>query len=516
MILKKADIGRKKKVLINIIASALSEVVSLICSLILPRLILSHFGSDYNGIINSITQFISFVTLLRAGVGGVTRAALYRPLVENDTEKISSIVKATENYMRKIAFLFLGIMLVMASVYPIFVKDFSWIFSFSLFIILGITTFVQYYFGITYQMLLLADQRNYIYMLFNIVAVILNTILGSVFILLGFGIHFVKLASAAAFAITPILLNIYVKKHYKINKKAKPDNSALSQKRAALGHQIAYYILTSTDLSILTIFANVKYVSVYSVYFLVIKAIKTIIKTYSTSVEAAFGNVIAKKQDKVLNESVSIFECFMCLSCSFIFACALVLIVPFVQVYTKNVFDINYIRLDFAILLIVGELLYCIRIPYMSVVEASGMYEQTKIGAYIEAAVNVITSILLCKLIDPLVGVAIGTLLAMAVRTIEISGFVDRKILHRERFDFYKIIVVSAAILCATFFVTAALPFSDNCVSYTEWLIRAVADAGICAAITLIIALLAYRKTFFKVCKTIISVLTRRKKHEVQ
>ena len=93
-------IGRKRKVFINITVSVASEIITMICSLILPRLILSHFGSVYNGIINSITQFISFVTLLRAGVGGVTRAALYKPLSEGDTHRISAIIKATERYAK--------------------------------------------------------------------------------------------------------------------------------------------------------------------------------------------------------------------------------------------------------------------------------------------------------------------------------------------------------------------------------------------------------------------------------
>ena len=59
---------RSKKTVINTIVSLLSEVVSVICGFILPRLILSAFGSTYNGLISAISQFMGFSILLRARI----------------------------------------------------------------------------------------------------------------------------------------------------------------------------------------------------------------------------------------------------------------------------------------------------------------------------------------------------------------------------------------------------------------------------------------------------------------
>lgn len=47
----------------------IGQTVSIICSLILIRLILTLFGLVYNGITSSISQFIECVVLLRT-VGG--------------------------------------------------------------------------------------------------------------------------------------------------------------------------------------------------------------------------------------------------------------------------------------------------------------------------------------------------------------------------------------------------------------------------------------------------------------
>ena len=75
---------RGRKAAINSFFYLLEEVVSVICGFILPRLILSAFGSKYNGLTTSITQFLGAAVLLRSGLGGATRAALYKPLAEHD------------------------------------------------------------------------------------------------------------------------------------------------------------------------------------------------------------------------------------------------------------------------------------------------------------------------------------------------------------------------------------------------------------------------------------------------
>ena len=169
---------RTKKALKNTISSMIYQVIAIICGLILPRMILSFFGSSYNGILSSISQFLSCASLLVAGVGGVTRASLYKPLAMNDVESVSSIINATQKFMRKVALILVFGIVVFAGVYPFLVSyEFEWLFSFTLVLILGISTFMQYYFGVTYQILLQADQRLYIISIVQIFTTVSNTIL---------------------------------------------------------------------------------------------------------------------------------------------------------------------------------------------------------------------------------------------------------------------------------------------------------------------------------------------------
>ena len=170
--------SRGKKALYNSLSSILVQIVSIICGFILPRMVITTFGSAYNGITSSVGQFISVVALLRAGVGGATRASLYKSLANKDTDSISATIKATEQFMRKVSFIFLVFIFIFAAVYPYLVKDeFEWFFTFTLVLIISISTFVQYFFGITYQMLLQADQKQYISLLIEAITTALNTVI---------------------------------------------------------------------------------------------------------------------------------------------------------------------------------------------------------------------------------------------------------------------------------------------------------------------------------------------------
>lgn len=57
---------RSKKALKNIISSLLLQLVTVICGLILPRAIIGKYGSNVNGLISSITQFLTYITLLES------------------------------------------------------------------------------------------------------------------------------------------------------------------------------------------------------------------------------------------------------------------------------------------------------------------------------------------------------------------------------------------------------------------------------------------------------------------
>jgi len=94
---------RKKRLALNTSTSLFYQVVTIICGFILPRLILKSFGSEVNGLVNSITQFLAIISFLELGVGAVIQSSLYKPLAEKDDEQISRVIVSGQKFFSKLA-----------------------------------------------------------------------------------------------------------------------------------------------------------------------------------------------------------------------------------------------------------------------------------------------------------------------------------------------------------------------------------------------------------------------------
>ena len=67
----------------NIVSNIILQVVTIISGFIIPRIILINLGSDVNGLVASLNQFLNYITLLEGGVSSVILANLYKPLILN-------------------------------------------------------------------------------------------------------------------------------------------------------------------------------------------------------------------------------------------------------------------------------------------------------------------------------------------------------------------------------------------------------------------------------------------------
>lgn len=90
--------GRTSKFVLNSASTALLQVVTMVAGFITPRFLLMAYGSDVNGLISSINQFITYFNLVEAGLSSAAVYSLYKPIAENDHGKINRIVTAARNF----------------------------------------------------------------------------------------------------------------------------------------------------------------------------------------------------------------------------------------------------------------------------------------------------------------------------------------------------------------------------------------------------------------------------------
>jgi len=258
--------------------------------------------------------------------------------------EISEVLASTQKFMRKISLIFVLFIVALSIIYPTFlVKDFDWWFTASLIFIISLSTFAQYYFGFTYQILLSADQKDYITTLLEIFTTILNTLVAVVLIKNDCSLHMVKLGSSLVNVIPPIFLYLYCRKKYNIID-VEPKEDKIPQKWDAAAHEVASFVNNNTDIVVLTMFSVLTDVSIYTVYHYIIANIKKIVTKFTVGFGSAFGDMYARNEIDLMHKNLSIFELIIYSFTSIIYSTTLVMMIPFVSIYTKGVTDANYIQ----------------------------------------------------------------------------------------------------------------------------------------------------------------------------
>lgn len=502
---------RSKKAVYNIILNVVLQIIIIIYGFIIPKIIISNFGSNVNGLVSSITQFLAYIVLLESGFGPVVTSALYKPIAQKNDRDIINILRTSEKFFRSISLIFILYMIVLCFVFPLIINNnFDNIFTVSLIIIIGVTTFFEYFFGMTYKLFLKANQELYFISIIQIITYIISVIVIIILAKCGFGIHMIKLASGLIFIIRPILLNYYVKKKYKLDLNNSDSNYKLKQKWDGLAQHIAAVIHGNTDITILTFFTTLAEVSVYSVYYLVIKGIKSLIQSITGGLDATFGDIIAKNEKVNLNKRFEMYEVLFNSLSTIVFTCAILLIVPFISIYTKGVTDANYIRHTFGVLIVISEYIWAIRLPYGSITLAAGHFKETRNGAWIECLTNILISIILVWKYG-IIGVTIGTIVAMTIRTIEFVYHSNKYILNRSIWKSIQKILLIVIETIIIVFICKYLPLKEN-INYLNWIINALMIFGVSSLITLTINYIFFKNEFKEIMNIFKRLLKKRQK----
>lgn len=481
-----------KKQVWNSATSLILQFVTIAVGLILPRLMIQAFGSAANGLVSSLTQFLSYVTLFEGGIGAVVRAALYKKFALKDDNAVSAVLKATEKFYQKLCIGFVGYALILLVIYPTFInKSFDWLYTGSMLLIILAGQIFQYCFGITYSILLQADNKQYVPNIAGIITVFLNAIVSIYLINIGASIHIVKLVSACVFMLRPLIYQVYVRKHYNLNRKCGPDNESLRQRNNAMAHHIAFFLHTNTDIAVITIFSTLGNVSVYSIYYLVASCMTKLVSAVFSGAEAYLGNYLAKNGEDATAKKFDYYTMAMNSFIIVIFFTAESMLMPFIKLYTAGIHDANYMVPTLGYMLLLSEMIYSLRLPYNHMIITAGHFKQTQRGAIIEASTNIILSVILINIMG-LPGVAIATAIAMGYRTIYYLWYLSKNIIHLSlQTNLLRVmgclVIIGLGVLCKCLF------FKSGAGNYGIW----IAQSVICAMVGIMMAGI-YDSIFFR------------------
>lgn len=468
------DASRTASFLRNSFWSIILILVNTVSGFIVPRVVIGCYGSSANGLVNSITQLVSYITLVEAGIGAAAIFALYKPLAEGDKELVDAIVTAAKTFYYRSGIIFTVLIGGLAVFYPMLVNvpgmgaaDVA-----ILVLSLGATGFLDFFTLAKYQVLLTASQQNWVVQIASIIYKLIYVAIVIVLTFMGMGLVLVYVVAIGAIVLRSVILIAFTRKAFPGVTFTSVRKYRLEQHWDAFFLQILGAVQSGAPVLIATFLLNdLTIVSVYSIYQLVATAIQSIGAAFSNGTQASFGDVIAKGQKGTLKRSFSEFQTSLYALNGFLCGMAFALIVPFVGLYASGITDANYIRPSIGFLCVLNVFLWQLKTPQGLLVTSAGHYRQTRIQTTMQTVILIVASISLGWFFG-IEGIIAGACLSNLYRDIDLMFYVPKWITETNVADTAVKMVLSCLIAALI-----AIPYTQFCPSlcatWGEWLLHA-------------------------------------------
>lgn len=422
----------KKETIKNFVISIISNIVILFMGLVLPRVVLVHFGSDTNGLISTISQIFAYVALLEAGISQATINALYKPLRDGDREETINVLYASRKYYRNVTYVYALLVILLAFFLPVGIKSNLGYFTifWSVFFE-GASGVLSFYFVQTPSSLLSTDGKTYIKSLIELIIKMLVYGAKITLAMLELDIVFIQFAFFIISLIKVIIYKIVIEKKYKWldYKRCTNKEMILPNRKAFVLSELAWTIFSSTDLIVLSFFTSTQIASVYTVNNLAFTAINSLLSAAYFAIYYLLGKAYYSgiENYKKLHD---VFNGFFLGAITTCLCVALLLLEPFISLYTRGINDTTYNLYWLPIGFCLIQFLSWSRYVSGNLSGIAGYAKQVSIISMIEACVNLIGSILLVQIFG-IYGVVFATIIALPLKVIYTNYIADKVIMKR-------------------------------------------------------------------------------------
>ena len=401
----------------NFTVGLVNQFLMLFLGLISKNIFLKTLGTTYMGL-NSLFSNILLLSFAEFGIGSVMVYSLYKPLALGEKGEIATVY----NFFRKIyrslslAVFVIGIVIVPLLPSVVNIEENISMNSikvyFSLYL-LGVVISNAYMYK---SHLILADQKNYILSLFNILFDNGATLI-QIAILLKTKNYYLFIIS---FVVKNLLMSLAIS--YKVNKlypflKSKEIVSEVSKEERSniygklidvFGYRVARLFITGTDNVIISVLIGTIWVGYYSNYDLIVIGVTGLVSTFYDGISASVGDLIARER---VEDQYGMFETVQILNIwitGFTVTCLYILFQDFITLWLGAEYVIDF---KIVILIIINYYLICNRKPIIIFREAAGMFNKIKKAMFLAAVINIVVSVLLGYVMG-IHGILLGTIIA--------------------------------------------------------------------------------------------------------
>lgn len=410
----------------SMIAQLTQQVLRIIVRIVFIRAI----GQELLGINSVFTEILTALQLVELGVGPAMAFSLYKPLAENDKEKVKSLMALFKKAYRAIGTVVLLLGIGFTPFYGFFIKDVPDIANLNIiYLIFVFDTAVSYFFSY-YRTLLISDQKKYIDLSVQMIVIVIVSVLQIILITVTHSYMFYLCLQVIGTVSTNFIASKIAIKEYpylkdKDVKKLDKETTGEIKKNifAMVFHKVGTIVRDATDNLFISKYISLAISGVYSNYSMITKALSTLIGQLFNAVLSSVGNLNITSDDENKKRVFYNINYINFWIATFTACCFFVLAKPFILVIA----DKSYLLDTFVVVLLALRFyLDIMRKTTWMFCEAAGVYWKGKSKPIWEALVNLVVSLILVKTIG-ISGIFIGTIITILVVDLPIEPYLAFK-----------------------------------------------------------------------------------------
>ncbi|QKN23696.1 MULTISPECIES: lipopolysaccharide biosynthesis protein [Caproicibacterium] len=439
----------------NIIWGYAGTVLNLLLAFISRTVFINVLGTTYLGINGLFTNVLNILSFSELGIGTAMNYSLYKPVAEDDKEKIKSLMHVYKKAYRIVAAIVATVGLILLPFLRYFIKGAEGVANLQIYYLIFLFNTISSYFVSYKYGLVNAEQQNYILTNIDSVCRIVITIVQIIALELYHNFLVYLLVQAGLQLVQKIITALYLDKRYEYlrSKDVKPldkktKNNLIKNIKALILHKIGDISVYQTDNIIISAFINVAVVGLVSNYNIIISAATGFITVAMTGIVSSCGNLIATENKDKQFEVFNVYDFCGFWLYSFETIALVILFQPFITLWIGADKKIDNISLA---LILFNNYFVGQRAAVFNFKSAGGLFDPDKYASIIQAILNLIISIV-CVIKMGLPGVYVGTIVSGIVITIWKPIVLYKYLFHKSSISYFirmlRNLAITFAMIC--------------------------------------------------------------------